>query len=155
MRNEDVAIQVDALHRFFVARKLTDSLFFTVLSARNETVLPDFVLNFTEAGFWTVLTATNLTFCFAMSAFYHCFDYKNVAQLFDFPQTSISESVEAGARISVRVIACTPLWNLIGGCGADEAAAVVFFALPQQQAQRGDGDDLEACDRPLVADAVA
>jgi hypothetical protein len=34
----------------------------TVLSALKETVSPDFVLNFTVVGFFTVLIAANLTF---------------------------------------------------------------------------------------------
>jgi hypothetical protein len=43
----------------------------------------------------------------------------------------------------------------LGLFGADEAAAVVFFAAPQQQAQPGDGDDLEAGYGPLIPHAVA
>ncbi len=65
MKNGQVGYLLEII--FFVKT----SLFFTVLSARNDTVSPDFVLNFTDAGFLTVLTATNLTFCFAMEGFYH------------------------------------------------------------------------------------
>jgi hypothetical protein len=44
----------------------------TVFSALKETVSPDFVLNFTVAGFFTVLTATNLTVSLGMEISYHC-----------------------------------------------------------------------------------
>src|SRR5450759_4498242 len=40
-----------------------------------KTVLPDFVLNFSVTGFFTVFTASNLTFWFAMGLFYHFSGY--------------------------------------------------------------------------------
>ena len=36
-----------------------------------------------------------------------------------------------------------------------EAAAVIFFAPPEQEGKDQDSDDLEARERPLVADTVA
>jgi hypothetical protein len=70
VRDQDVAVQIDARH-FFRARNRTASLFLTVLSALKETVSPDFVLNFTRVGFLTVFTAMNLTLSLAMRVFYH------------------------------------------------------------------------------------
>lgn len=50
---------------FFVERQdVRDIVVFTALK---ETVLPDFVLNLTMAGFATVLTATNFTFFLAIT----------------------------------------------------------------------------------------
>jgi hypothetical protein len=43
----------------------------TVFNALKETVSPDFVLKRTVAGFFTVLTAANLTVSFAMEISYH------------------------------------------------------------------------------------
>jgi len=48
------------------ARKRTAFFTLTVLTALNETVCPDFVLNFTLVGFATVLAATNRTFLVAI-----------------------------------------------------------------------------------------
>lgn len=70
MRDEDVTVDVDAPYLFF-ARNRTTPFFLKVLSALKETVSPDLVLNFTRVGFFTVLTATNLTFCFVMPTSYH------------------------------------------------------------------------------------
>src|SRR5712664_1158942 len=38
---------------------------------------------------------------------------------------------------------------------ADEAAAVIFLASPEQDGEHGNGYDFEAGDGPLIADAVA
>ena len=63
IRDQHTAVEIDALH-FFLARKRTPSFRSDVFTARNDTVSPDFVLNLTVVGFFTVLVATNLTlFC--------------------------------------------------------------------------------------------
>jgi hypothetical protein len=67
VRDQDVAIQIDA-HHFFVDRKRTTTFFSTVLVALKETFSPDFVLKWTLVGFVTVRVATNLRSShFAMS----------------------------------------------------------------------------------------
>jgi len=66
VRNQHIAVEIDALH-FFLARKRTASFRSNVFTARKETVSPDFVLNLTVAGFFTVFVATNLTFFCAIS----------------------------------------------------------------------------------------
>lgn len=70
MRDEDVAVEVDAPYLFF-ARNRTAPFFSKVLSALKATVRPDFVLNVTVVGFLAVSTAVNRTFCFAMRSSYH------------------------------------------------------------------------------------
>jgi hypothetical protein len=69
VRYQDVAVQIDPLH-FFFARERVTSFRGTVLMALNETVSPDFVLNFTLMGFFSVLIVTNLTCPDAMRPYY-------------------------------------------------------------------------------------
>jgi hypothetical protein len=65
IRDENITVQIDSVHALF-APKRTTFFCLNVLTALKETVLPDFVLNLTVAGFLTVLTATNLTLFFAI-----------------------------------------------------------------------------------------
>jgi hypothetical protein len=59
--NQNIAVGINAFH-FFLARERTTSFCSKVLIALNETVSPDFVVNWMVVGFATTLVATNLMF---------------------------------------------------------------------------------------------